>query len=340
MVIFPRRLVTIITACIIGLMVLSGCGQAASSGGGNTATKKFVIAFVPKLINIGYFNAMKIGLDAAANDLGVTLDYEGPTTADASLQVKIIKDLIAKHVDAIAISPDDPAVVGPALQEAQAQGIKVYTSDSDAADTVRSFFVAQALNTDIGNATIDALADAMGKQGEWAIDSCGAAASSLNAWIAAEKSRAATMYPQMTYVTTLYSGEDIAKSVADTKDLINSHPNLKGVIGQCSTSAPGTARAITELHKIGQVFATGDGVPNDMKPYIANGAVKSFVLWDPSKLGYLTIWAGLQILQGKSFAAVNTVPTIGQVTYDATNKVLLLGKPITFDKSNVSNYNF
>jgi rhamnose transport system substrate-binding protein len=68
-------------------------------------------------------------------------DYEGPTTADASLQVQTIKQLIAKHVDAIAVAPDDPAVVAPALQQAEAQGIKTFTSDTDAPGTVRRVFV-------------------------------------------------------------------------------------------------------------------------------------------------------------------------------------------------------
>src|SRR4029077_18643233 len=54
------------------------------------------------------------------------------------------------------------------------------------------------------------------------------------------------------------------------------HPDLKGIIGQCSTSAPGAAKAVTDLGVIGKVFATGITVPSLMKPYVENGAVKSF----------------------------------------------------------------
>jgi rhamnose transport system substrate-binding protein len=308
--------------------------------GAALAQKKYVIAFVPKLINIGYFNAMLDGGNKAAKELGVTFDYEGPTTADASLQVQTIKQLIAKHVDAIAVAPDDPAVVAPALQQAEAQGIKTFTTDTDAPGTVRRVFVNQALDNEIGEATIDALANAMGKEGDWAIDSCGPAAQNLNAWIAIEKERAAKMYPNMHLVTVVYSGEDIAKAVADSKDLITGHPNLKGIIGQCSTSAPGAAKAITDLNVIGKVFATGITVPSLMKPYIENGAVKSFVLWNPVNLGFLTVWAGLQLCEGKSFEAVNKVPTVGDVRYDASKKMLILGPPTVFDKSNIDQFNF
>jgi rhamnose transport system substrate-binding protein len=329
-----RRFLTIVMLCTLVSAVLPSAVSAHS------AQKKYVIAFVPKLINIGYFNAMLAGGNAAAKALGVTFDYEGPTTADAALQVQTIKRLIAKHVDAIAVAPDDPAVVAPALQQAEAQGIKTLTADTDAPGTVRRVFVNQALDVEIGNATIDALAKAMGQQGDWAIDSCGPAAQNLNAWIAIEKARAAKLYPKMHLIATVYSGEDVAKAVADSKDLITGHPTLKGIIGQCSTSAPGAAKAVTDLHKIGKVFVTGVSVPSQMRPYVKNGAVKSFVLWNPVKLGFLTVWAGLQLAEGKTFQAVNNVPTLGQIRYDAKSKMLILGKPTVFDLSNIDKFSF
>jgi len=322
---------------IIPLFVLSA---AVAPSNALAQQKKYVIAFVPKLINIGYFNAMLDGGNKAAKDLGVTFDYEGPTTADASLQVQTIKQLIAKHVDAIAVAPDDPAVVAPALQQAEAQGIKTFTSDTDAPGTVRRVFVNQAVDSEIGAATIDALAQAMNEEGDWAIDSCGPAAQNLNSWIAIEKARAAEKYPKMHLVTVVYSGEDIAKAVADSKDLITGHPSLKGIIGQCSTSGPGAAKAVTDLNVIGKVFVTGISVPSLMKPYVENGSVKSFVLWNPVNLGYLTVWAGLQLAEGKDFQEVNNVPTLGEIKYDASKKMLLLGPPTVFDKSNVDKFNF
>ncbi len=301
--------------------------------------KQFSIAFVPKLINIGYFNAMQQGGEQAAKKFGAKFVYNGPTTADANLQVQIVKQLIAQHVDALAVAPDDPAVVGPALTQAQAQGIKIFTSDTDAPGSPRAVFVNQALDTGIGNAVLDSLAEQMGKTGEWAIDSCGPAAQNLNGWIAIEKQRAAK-YPGMKFVGVVYSGEDQAKAVADSRDLITAHPNLKGIIGQCTTSGPGAAQAVTELHKIGKVFVTGVALPSGMKPYIANGASKSFVLWDPVKLGYLTVWAGVQLAAGKSFTAMNDVPGLGKIAYDAGKKMLLLGPPTTFTKANINQFSF
>lgn len=271
-----RKFIPMIATSMLILSILAGCGgTTAPSDNSQGGSEKLDIAFVPKLINVSYFNAMQAGANQAAKDLNVNVIYDGPTTADANAQVQIIRQLIARRVDAIAVAPNDPAVVGPVLQQAEAQGIKTFTTDTDAPSSVRDIFVTQALDTEIGSSTIDALANAMGKQGEWAIVSCGPAAQNLNSWIDIEKKRAAEMYPDMKFVTTVYSGEDIAKAVSDTRDLITSHPNLKGIIGQCTTSGPGAAKAVTDMKKIGQVFVTGVALPNDMKPYIENGASKS-----------------------------------------------------------------
>ncbi len=327
-----RRAVTLGAASIVGL--------AAALSPALGEDKQYTVAFVPKLINIGYFNAMQQGAEDAAKKFGAKFVYNGPTTADANLQVQIVKQLIAQHVDALAVAPDDPAVLAPALTQAQAQGIKVFTSDTDAPSSPRLVFVNQALNTSIGNAVMDSLADQMGKEGEWAIDSCGPAAQNLNGWIVIEKQRALDKYPKLKFVGVVYSGEDQAKAVSDSRDLITAHPNLRGIIGQCTTSGPGAAQAVTELKKIGKVFVTGVALPSGMKPYIANGAAKSFVLWDPGKLGYLTLWAGVQLASGKDFAASNDVPGLGKIAYDASKKMLLLGPPTTFTKANIDQYKF
>jgi len=64
------------------------------------------------------------------------------------------------------------------------------------------------------------------------------------------------------------------------------------------------------------------------------------VLWNPVNLGFLTVWAGLQLVEGKPFEAVNNVPTLGEVRYDASKNMLILGPPTVFDKSNIDQFNF
>jgi rhamnose transport system substrate-binding protein len=343
-----KKLLRVTVAISALTLALAACGQreapgsagTGGGGGGDSGGQGTKVAFVPKLVGIPYFEAMKTGGDQAATELGVQFIYQGDTTADPAKQAEIINSLVQQKVTVLAVAPNDPAAVAPLLKRAADAGIKVMTSDTDAPDSVREVFVNQAEDTAIGETTAEALASQMGGEGKWAIVSCGQTAQNLNAWIDIEKRHIQSKYPNMELVDTVYAGEDQAKSVQLAKDLMTAHPDLKGLIGQCSVSAPGVAQAVTELDKIGKVFTTGVSTPSSMKEYIKSGAQAKTVLWDVNKLGFLTVWAGKQLAEGKTFQATNEVPTVGQVKYDAAKKMLVLGPPMVFDKDNVDQYSF
>lgn len=341
-----KRLLRAVVAMGALTIALAACGQKDAPGGagsGGTADsggQAIKVAFVPKLVGIPYFEAMKTGGDQAAKDLGVQFIYQGDTTADPAKQAEIINSLVQQKVTVLAVAPNDPAAIAPLLKRAADAGIKVMTSDTDAPDSVREVFVNQAEDTAIGEATAEALASQMGGEGKWAIVSCGQTAQNLNAWIDIEKQYIESKYPKMELVDTVYAGEDQAKSVQLAKDLLTAHSDLKGLIGQCSVSAPGVAQAVTELDKVGKVFTTGVSTPSSMKEYIKSGAQAKTVLWDVNKLGFLTVWAGQQLAQGKTFQPTNQVPGIGEVKYDAAKKSLILGPPMVFDADNVDQYSF
>ena len=51
----------------------------------------------------------------------------------------------------------------------------------------------------------------------------------------------------------------------------------------------------------------GLSLPNINKPYVHGDVVQTVVLWNTRDLGYLTIHAGLQMLQGKLAAGVRVM---------------------------------
>lgn len=337
-------LIRIAIPAVAVALTLTACGTREVEGGGAAGAgsgDEVTVAFVPKLVGIPYFEAMKAGGDEAAGALGVRFLYQGDTTADAAKQAEIVNSLIQQKVDVLAVAPNDPSAIAPLLQRAADAGIKVMTTDTDAPDSVRDVFVNQAESDAVGEATAEALASQIGGAGKWAIVSCGPTAANLNAWIDVEKAYIAEKYPQMQLVDVKYAGEDQAQATQLTKDLISAHPDLKGVIGQCSTSAPGVAQAITDLGRIGQVYSTGVSTPQSMAEYIKSGAQSKVVLWDAKNLGYLTVWAGQQLAEGNELKESNEVGgPVGTVTYDAQTKTLLLGEPITFTADNVDQYAF
>src|SRR4030095_3775942 len=164
------------SACVLlAAAALAGCGskESLSSGEKSTAEKaqggRLVIAMLPKLINIDYFDACKRGAQKAADELSVTLIFDGPTEPSGAEQNKFIDTWIRQKVNAICIAPNQPKTIQRFVEKAHAAGIKVLTWDSYATERGRDLFVNQVDEKTLGEALMDDLAKQTGEEGEWAI---------------------------------------------------------------------------------------------------------------------------------------------------------------------------
>jgi ABC-type sugar transport system substrate-binding protein len=101
------------------------------------------------------------------------------------------------------------------------------------------------------------------------------------------------------------------------------------------------AQAIETSGRVGEIVGTGYCSPNTARYHLESGAFGFTVLWDPARLGYLTVWAGKQLIDGTPFEAENEVPTFDEpVSFDAETGILLLGEPAIYTADNVDDYNF
>jgi rhamnose transport system substrate-binding protein len=305
------------------------------------AQSKPKVAFVPQIVGIPYFNAMEEGGKDAAQKFDAEFVYTGPTDTNPAEQLRIVNGLIDQGMSAIAISVLDASSINPIIKKAKEKGIKIFTSDSDAPKSEREVYVAQALDQDLGFAIIDELAKRIGEQGTVGIVSGEATATNLNAWIAFMHQRVKDKYPKITLLPPQFAGGTAQRAFQLATDLMTAHPDLKGLIAVASTTCPGVAQAIESAGKIGQVIGTGYGSPNTVRSYLKSGAFGFSVLWNPRELGYLTVWAAKELIDGKPFAESNEVPGLSQpVKYDSATKVLLLGPPAVFTKDNVDQFKF
>lgn len=168
----------------------------------------------------------------------------------------------------------------------------------------------QATAQGIGEGLTDALMEPMGGKGKYAIVSCGETAANLNSWIDVQKKYTAEKYPQAEIVDVVYAGEDQAAATSMATDLMNAHPDLTGLVGECTSSAPGVAQAVRDAGKIGTVFTVGLGTPQSMKPYLDDGSSSAAILWNVENLGFLTAWAGQQLAEGSPSARRTRSATI------------------------------
>lgn len=300
--------------------------------------EKMTIAVVPKVIDIPYFNAIEEGVLEAAEDLDINVIYTGPRFADAEQQITIIKELIEEKVDAIAVSANDPKQLAPILMEAKKRGIKVITWDADTLPEARDFFINMVDPETLGRHLMDILAWNTGEQGEFAVLTGSLSASNLNEWLHWIKVHQREYYPDMTLVEVAANDDDPQMAYALSKELLENHPDLKGIIGSSSVGPPAAAKAVKELGKTGEVAVVGLSSPNPMNEYLKDGSAQIVTLWSPKKLGYLTVVLADNALQGIEPFDWQEISKVGKIRM--TGDTIIMGEPMDFTEENVDQYDF
>jgi rhamnose transport system substrate-binding protein len=331
-------LVLTLTACADD----SGGGSAPASGGaspGGQVKSGLKIAVLPKAVNIPYFDAAFAGAKKACQELKATCDQTGPTEASGSAQVQFINSVVQQGYDALVISAADANSVVPALKQAKSSGLTVVTYDADVADpSARSAMIRPTTTDLIGKGQLKWISDAIGPQGgEIAILSAAATAENQNAWIAVMKQDLAN-YPQLKLVDTVYGDDDAAKSAEKAAALLQSHPNLKGIISPTTVGIAAAAQYLSGSQYKGKVALTGLGLPSQMKAYVKDGTVKTFGLWDPAMLGYLGVYAAADVA---SKIDISGGFEAGGKKYPLEDKGLVtVGPPQEFTAQNIDSFTF
>lgn len=300
------------------------------------------IVVMPKLVGIPYFNASETGAIAAGEELGIEVIYTGPTEGDAAQQVQMIEDLLISGIDALAIAPNDPDAVSPALQKCAEEGVLVVDWDTTANGDDVKYSIHQIDDTLYGQVIWDKLVEAMGTdEGEYAIVTGYLTAANLNTWIEAGKAYAAEKYPNLTLVTDpVASDESAQEAYTQTLALISAYPNLKGIVG-VSTPAPiGAAMAVQEKGLQDQISVVGSCMPTDAAPYLKDGSLDFGILWDPGMLGRLTVYVAHYELNGVEITDGMEVPGVGNITLLEDGKTIIMGPPSIWTAENVDQFDF
>lgn len=305
-----------------------------------SARKGVTICLLPKKKGVPYFTSCAKGAEQAAKELGIRLIYDGPTDGSPEKQAAMIEQWTLQGVTVIAVSPNDPEVLAPALRKARRAGVKVLTWDADGPEDCRDFFVNQASSQEIGYAMVDALAKGIGpEKADVAVLTARLTAANQNAWIVAIKERIPT-YPNLSLVTVKPSEEDQKLAFTVSKDLMKAYPNLKGIFAITSAAFPGAAEAVEQSEKKGMVQVTGLATPNGMREYVKRGTVKSVVLWNTVDLGYLTVWAADAVARGKLKEGATNLEAGRLGVKKVEGSQVLLGGILVFTKDNIDQYHF
>ena len=328
----------IVKATMVVALVLFVVGGVFAGGQKEAESDVFEIATVVKITGIPWFNRMEVGVDKAAEELGVNAYQVGPADADPAQQVRIVEDLISKGVDAICVTPNDATALEPVFNRAREAGIIIITHESPD-QKGKDYDIELIDNEAFGRHHWDMLVENMGATGEYAIFVGSLTVPLHNLWADVGIAYAQQKYPGLELVTErIPCGEDQELSKQRTLELLQAYPNLKGIIGFGSLGPPGAAQALREKGLTDEVSVVGTVLPGHAAQYLQDGSMDHGILWDPGDAGYAMTWVALQLLQGKSITDGMDVPGIGSVTLDG--EVIKVDAMVDITAANADEFGF
>ena len=234
-----KRLSSLIGVIVLLSMILAGCKPTPTEAPATPTTEapppaaeKLTIAWIPKALNNPVFELGRDGAFKKAEELTaqtsteVEVLYVGSVASDAAEQARVVEDVIAKGVDAIGISCNDPTACEDPINKAIAAGIPVMTWDSDSPDSQRFTYLGVD-NYQGGKAAAELMVKFMGEEGKVALLTGVPGAFNLEERIRGFKDGVAA-YPGIEVVTTVYCNDDINLGVQVVEETMQAHPDLDG----------------------------------------------------------------------------------------------------------------
>lgn len=134
-----RRHNKVIASLVMLLFILAACGSggtantSTNTSPGSTNSARSSLHFF--VITHGqasdpFWSVVKKGVDQAAKDMGVNVQYEAPNTFDMVAMSHLIDTAVAAKPDGLVLSIPDANALGPAIQRASAAGIPMISINS------------------------------------------------------------------------------------------------------------------------------------------------------------------------------------------------------------------
>jgi ribose transport system substrate-binding protein len=289
----------------IALLLLAGCGVPAP--------RRTVGISVLTLQN-PFFKEIADTFAAEAKAKGYeTLVVSGDF--DVARQDKQLKDFIVKGVDAIVLSPCDSKAIAPAIREANAAGVPVFTVDI--ACLIPEARVVCHVATDnlsggrqAGQAMIEALGAGGGRIAvldHKPIESCQLRVKGFKEVVDAHN--ATPGRPRIEIVAELPGGGAKDQGFKAAEDLLQAHPNLAAIFAINDPSALGARAALEKAGRADRVKLVGfDGQPEGRKA-IRDGKIYADPIQFPDQIGRRAAQAVAAYFAGDAVPAELLIPT-------------------------------
>ena len=279
--------------------------SAASTGATPASGKSYNLTFIQGVAGDGFYVTMGCGMQAEAKKLGDTVNIQGPTQFDATLQNPIIESVTAAHPDAIMIAPDDVAASRPPIAAAMAAGIKVVLVDTTLTDPSGAVSQISSDNTAGGADAFAAVKQLVPGGGQVFVVNTKPGISTTDERTAGFAA-AAKADPKFSYVGVQYDQDTASLAAQVTLAELQKDPGIVAIFATNLFSAEGAATGIRQAGMSGKVKVVGFDAEPDEITALQQGTVQALIAQSPYTIGTDAVDQAVAALEGKP-----TTPKIG-----------------------------
>lgn len=288
---FHQRFLAISLA-VLGAVSLSACDQSSSnsppttqaSGGDAAGKEKVNVAFVTNNPS-DFWSIARAGVEKAEKDFNATCEFQMPPSGTPAEQQQIIEALLAKGVQGIAISPDDPKNQTEMLNAAAAR-VPLICQDSDAPDSNRVAYVGTN-NVEAGRAAGKLIKEVLPDGGDIMLF-----VGQIDAQNAKERAEGIKKELEGSKVKVLdirTDETDRNKAQQNVEAVLASNPNIGCLVGLWSYNGPAILQAVKGAKKEGKVNIVCFDEENDTLQGVKDGYIYATVVQQPYQFGYQAV---------------------------------------------------
>ncbi len=240
-----------------GAALGAGAMLFGASGFNRTGAQSgYNITFIQGVIADQFYVTMECGMLAAAAEMGVTLDVQGPTAFDATLQTPILNAVVQTQPDGIIIAANDAQAMIPPIQAAIDAGIPVLCVDTTINSDIQIADVSSD-NVEGGRIAARALAEAIGGAGKVFVVNVNPGISTTDQREQGFREAIEAEFPDIEYLGQEFSNNDINRASEVTTARLQSDPDLAGIFGTNLFAAQGAASGVRQQGTQGVVKIVG-----------------------------------------------------------------------------------
>ncbi len=298
-------------ACIVALALAAGmlaaCGQGGSSvstppqGGAGTGSsaangKDYHFIYVTPAGANAYWVDVQDGIDAAARDLGVTVETVGPDDVDQIKQIEAMEAAAVDKPDGIMTMALNPESFTDPVDKIVEGGVPVVLLDGDAPESGRSFYV--GVNTfNQGVDMVKKIAAVAGEDAKIGIVTAGLDVDIINQRIDGMREEMKNHQGMEIVAVEDAHGDTIVAGEKATA-MIQTYPEINVMVAAGASDVPGVGKAIDDLGKKDDILGVAFNDDPQGLSYLKTGVYDFIIASLPYEEGYATVQAMVAVVSG------------------------------------------